>query len=131
MLLVQLGRYQEITLFSLISSDGHLQVPEAYTFSRAPIYAEEVVVTGFGRGSKQMGVPTANLKPDSLFSGPLKELPLGVYFGCLPLSLAFAKLCLHTLPAIVANSNHKGLKGLRMERSGMTAYFRRQYVKTW
>lgn len=57
------------------------QVPEGHTFWRAPIFVEEVVVTGFGRGSKQMGVPTANLRPEDLFSGPLKDLPLGVYFG--------------------------------------------------
>ena len=41
------------------------------------------VVEGFGRGSTQMGVPTANIEP-----GPLKDklegLPLGVYFGCAP-----------------------------------------------
>lgn len=58
-----------------------LKVPEGYTFSKAPMYLEEEVVTGFGRGSKQMGVPTANLKPDDLFAGPLDGLPLGVYFG--------------------------------------------------
>ena len=38
------------------------------------------MVEGFGRGSSQMGVPTANIEP-----GPLKDrlegLPLGVYFG--------------------------------------------------
>lgn len=56
-------------------------MPEGYTFGRAPIALEEEVVTGFGRGSKQMGVPTANLKPEDLFAGPLDGLPLGVYFG--------------------------------------------------
>jgi len=38
------------------------------------------VTTGFGRGSAQLGFPTANLPP-----GPLAEalagLPAGVYFG--------------------------------------------------
>lgn len=58
-----------------------VKVPAGYGFSRAPIEIEEKVVTGFGRGSKQMGVPTANLRPDDLFAGPLDELPLGVYFG--------------------------------------------------
>ena len=57
------------------------QVPIGYSFSRAPICMEEEVVTGFGRGSKQMGVPTANLAPEALFAGPLDGLPLGVYFG--------------------------------------------------
>ena len=57
-----------------------LQVPPAYLLS-APITLEGRVVEGFGRGSAQMGVPTANIEP-----GPLKDklegLPLGVYFGC-------------------------------------------------
>lgn len=56
-------------------------MPEGCTFSRAPIFVEEEVVTGFGRGSKQMGVPTANLQPEELFAGPLDGLPLGVYIG--------------------------------------------------
>lgn len=39
------------------------------------------VVTGFGRGSRQMGVPTANIDPVPL-QDVLSGLPLGVYFGC-------------------------------------------------
>ena len=35
---------------------------------------------GFGRGSRQMGTPTANIDPSGL--GPaLAHLPKGVYFG--------------------------------------------------
>ena len=43
---------------------------------------EAPVVHGFGRGSKEMGVPTANLDPE-LCGGEtfLSTLPLGVYFG--------------------------------------------------
>ena len=38
------------------------------------------VATGFGRGSKKLGVPTANL-PCSLFQQQLDDLPRGVYVG--------------------------------------------------
>mmetsp|Transcript_47667 Transcript_47667/g.116080 ORF Transcript_47667/g.116080 Transcript_47667/m.116080 type:complete len:339 (+) Transcript_47667:141-1157(+) len=38
------------------------------------------VATGYGRGGKKLGVPTANL-PASLFQNALKEVPTGVYFG--------------------------------------------------
>lgn len=38
------------------------------------------VATGFGRGSKKLGVPTANL-PCSLFQEELASLPTGVYLG--------------------------------------------------
>lgn len=57
-----------------------LQVPEGYAHPRAPIRLSGSVVTGFGRGSKQLGVPTANLPPEPL-AAELKELPAGVYFG--------------------------------------------------
>ena len=38
------------------------------------------VANGFGRGSKKLGIPTANL-PCSLFQDALEELPCGVYVG--------------------------------------------------
>jgi len=38
------------------------------------------VSLGYKRGSKQLGVPTANL-PEILFSAPLQNIPTGVYFG--------------------------------------------------
>ena len=58
-----------------------LVVPNAFALSDR-MTLEAPVVTGFGRGSKQMGVPTANLDPE-LCGGEefLSTLPLGVYFG--------------------------------------------------
>jgi len=41
---------------------------------------EGPVVTGFARGSKQMGVPTANIDPKPL-APTLKAMHNGVYFG--------------------------------------------------
>ncbi|KAL3792051.1 hypothetical protein HJC23_011216 [Cyclotella cryptica] len=38
------------------------------------------VATGYGRGGKKLGVPTANL-PASLFQSALENLKTGVYFG--------------------------------------------------
>jgi len=38
------------------------------------------VATGYGRGGKKLGVPTANL-PESLFKTALTTVPTGVYFG--------------------------------------------------
>lgn len=46
---------------------------------------EAPIVRGFGRGSRQLGVPTANLDPRALAAGGLPldphALPRGVYFG--------------------------------------------------
>ena len=51
------------------------------------------MVTGFGRGSKQLGVPTANIDPEPLLE-QLRALPKGVYFGWVPAwwLLAFTRL---------------------------------------
>ncbi len=57
-----------------------MQVPEGYAHPRAPIRLAGAVINGFGRGSKQLGVPTANLPPEQL-AEELQGLPAGVYFG--------------------------------------------------
>ncbi|PRW60354.1 riboflavin kinase isoform B [Chlorella sorokiniana] len=57
-----------------------LQVPEGYAHPAAPIWLTGSVTSGFGRGSKQLGVPTANLPPEPL-AEQLAGLPDGVYFG--------------------------------------------------
>lgn len=38
------------------------------------------VASGYGRGSKKLGIPTANL-PESLFQHALADVPTGVYLG--------------------------------------------------
>ncbi|KAL3345412.1 hypothetical protein AABB24_024399 [Solanum stoloniferum] len=43
------------------------------------------VIKGFGRGSKVLGIPTANLSPEG-YSAILSEHPAGVYFGWAGLS---------------------------------------------
>ncbi len=60
---------------------AHFQVPEGYRFERAPLRLAGKVIKGFGRGSRQMGVPTANL-PTAPLAEQLRGLPFGVYFGC-------------------------------------------------
>jgi len=57
-----------------------LQVPPTRRFKGAPVYLEGDVTKGFGRGSKQMGIPTANLPPAPL-QDKIGHLPAGVYFG--------------------------------------------------
>ncbi|XP_064549755.1 putative riboflavin kinase [Drosophila montana] len=45
-----------------------------------PIYASGEIVRGFGRGSKELGIPTANLALDVVKSLP-ESLHTGVYYG--------------------------------------------------
>ena len=44
------------------------------------MFMEGKVVTGFGRGSRQLGVPTANIDPSGL-TQQLQGMSNGVYFG--------------------------------------------------
>lgn len=50
--------------------------------SHLPIRMKSKVVRGFGRGSKDLGIPTANLSRDDC-EGPTEfdELPSGIYWG--------------------------------------------------
>lgn len=59
---------------------ARLKVPEGYAAAAAPVRMQGRVVAGFGRGSKQLGVPTANLSPEDV-AEELTDLPPGVYFG--------------------------------------------------
>ncbi|XP_013385009.1 riboflavin kinase [Lingula anatina] len=49
-------------------------------FSCFPYFSEGVVVKGFGRGSKELGIPTANY-PENVVEHLPKEVEGGVYFG--------------------------------------------------
>lgn len=43
-----------------------------------PLRVISKVIRGFGRGSKDLGIPTANLDPKEF---PLDDLPCGIYWG--------------------------------------------------
>lgn len=45
-----------------------------------PVIFEGEVIKGFGRGSKELGCPTANI-PIGPYTDTLQKLPTGVYFG--------------------------------------------------
>lgn len=45
-----------------------------------PFFAKGIVVHGFGRGSKELGVPTANFEDDVVVNLP-EQLSCGVYCG--------------------------------------------------
>jgi riboflavin kinase len=56
-------------------------IPPSYLLTN-PIYRlRGVVDTGYGRGGKQLGFPTANLGPASVWDAALTHVATGVYFG--------------------------------------------------
>lgn len=52
-----------------------------------PLRMEGKVISGFGRGSKELGIPTANLPVDASLTPWISNVASGVYFG-------YASLCL-------------------------------------
>jgi len=56
------------------------QVPPHYALPPPPLTFSGPVVVGFGRGSREMGVPTANVDPGAARAA-LDGQPRGVYFG--------------------------------------------------
>ena len=52
-----------------------------------PLKIEGPVVKGFGRGSKELNIPTANIPVEGLSVGGTEEVESGVYFGWAGLDL--------------------------------------------
>ncbi|KAI0113166.1 riboflavin kinase [Daldinia grandis] len=52
-----------------------------------PLRMEGTVISGFGRGSKELGIPTANLPVDSVATPWIATAKSGVYFGYAALAL--------------------------------------------
>ncbi|KAJ7654502.1 riboflavin kinase [Mycena polygramma] len=46
-----------------------------------PLQMEGKVITGYGRGSKELGIPTANLPVDAATTLWIADIKAGVYFG--------------------------------------------------
>jgi len=52
-----------------------------------PVRMEGKVISGFGRGSKELGIPTANLPVDAAVTPWIADVRSGVYFGWASLGL--------------------------------------------
>ncbi|KAI1260629.1 riboflavin kinase [Xylariaceae sp. FL1019] len=52
-----------------------------------PLQMEGTVISGFGRGSKELGIPTANLPVDTSLTPWIESARSGVYFGWASLAL--------------------------------------------
>lgn len=52
-----------------------------------PLRMEGEVISGFGRGSKELGIPTANLPVDAAVTPWIADATSGIYFGWAALAL--------------------------------------------
>ncbi|KKA30045.1 hypothetical protein TD95_001527 [Thielaviopsis punctulata] len=64
-----------------MSSRPSIVGPDSGPEQPFPLKMEGKVISGFGRGSKQLGIPTANLPVDSALTPWIEEKTSGVYFG--------------------------------------------------
>lgn len=70
-----------------------------------PIRMISTVIHGYGRGSKDLGIPTANLDLQQLQSScPFDHLPTGIYWG-------YARI-VNTTPTTTINSNDESTPSL-------------------
>ncbi|KAI1159647.1 hypothetical protein F5B18DRAFT_635955 [Nemania serpens] len=61
--------------------------PDAGPEPPFPLRMEGAVISGFGRGSKELGIPTANLPVDAAAAPWIADARSGVYFGWASLAL--------------------------------------------
>lgn len=62
--------------------------PDSGPESPYPLHMSGTVISGFGRGSKELGIPTANLPVDTTKTPWITTAKSGVYFGWASLGLA-------------------------------------------
>jgi len=70
-----------------------------------PLRMEGKVISGFGRGSKELGIPTANLPVDSAVTPWIEDAKSGVYFGYASLALPAGHSDLSSSPSSTATTN--------------------------
>jgi riboflavin kinase len=73
--------------------------------SPLPLRLSAPAVRGFGRGSRELGIPTANLPPECLPPGAWEALEAGIYWGwagLLPEVLPEGGGCARVFPAAIS-----------------------------
>ncbi|KAM0807420.1 hypothetical protein AB5N19_07760 [Seiridium cardinale] len=72
---------------SAASARPRVIYPENGPEAPYPLQMEGTVISGFGRGSKELGIPTANLPVDASQTPWISDVTSGVYFGYASLAL--------------------------------------------
>ncbi|CAJ2504879.1 Uu.00g122730.m01.CDS01 [Anthostomella pinea] len=71
----------------MASQRPRILYPDAGPEPPYPLRMEGTVISGFGRGSKELGIPTANLPVDTTATPWIADAKSGVYFGWASLAL--------------------------------------------
>ncbi|KAF7322309.1 Riboflavin kinase [Mycena chlorophos] len=86
-----------------------------------PLRMEGKVIHGYGRGSKELGIPTANLPVDTNLTPWIADIASGVYFGWA--SLRLSELSLSSPPTSLDTASHSGFSLYPMVMSIMANKF--------
>ncbi|KAF9035617.1 riboflavin kinase [Panaeolus papilionaceus] len=85
-----------------------------------PLQMEGKVIRGYGRGSKRLGIPTANLPVDNKVTPWIADITSGVYFGWASLRFASSTT---SLDGNTARTPHSGFSLYPMVMSIMSNKF--------
>ncbi|KAF2151905.1 riboflavin kinase [Myriangium duriaei CBS 260.36] len=94
--------------------------PDSGPSAPFPIRLDGEVISGFGRGSKELGIPTANIPIEGLAVGGHDEVESGVYYGYASLSHytpARRQGASHHLPGTDTTTNGSGPEEEETERT--------------
>ncbi|KAK9380808.1 riboflavin kinase-domain-containing protein [Kockiozyma suomiensis] len=64
-----------------------------------PVYIASHVIGGFGRGSSELGIPTANIPSEDLLASAIPHGKTGIYFGFCKISGTYGTLTRRDTPA--------------------------------
>ncbi|KAK9492336.1 riboflavin kinase-domain-containing protein [Lipomyces doorenjongii] len=63
-----------------------------------PVFIDSHVIGGFGRGSSDLGIPTANIPASDFLASGIPKGQTGIYFGLAKISGAYGTLVRHSSP---------------------------------
>ncbi|KAJ8096700.1 riboflavin kinase-domain-containing protein [Lipomyces tetrasporus] len=63
-----------------------------------PVFIDSHVIGGFGRGSSDLGIPTANIPPSDFLASGIPKGQTGIYFGFAKISGTYGTLVRHPSP---------------------------------
>ncbi|KAK3303485.1 riboflavin kinase [Chaetomium strumarium] len=86
-----------------------------------PLHMSGRVISGFGRGSKELGIPTANLPVDDASTPWISTTPSGVYFGWASLNLPPTHPD-YILPTVNVDNNNNNKRRAAANANGFAVY---------
>ncbi|KAK9449932.1 riboflavin kinase-domain-containing protein [Limtongia smithiae] len=78
-----------------------------------PVFISSHVIGGFGRGSAELGIPTANIPPEALMASAMPKGQTGIYFGLSKITGTYGTLVRHKAAAEGAPPSNEIVKSTK------------------